>query len=239
MPLHDHFHPPLSLRHQWPSMHGPWAANISADLNRRLPPGYFAQANVHIGIEMDVAALRESDVPDAPDGWEAGEPSAILTAAASTDTVEIQVISTREGPILMGAIELVSPANKNRPSERVAFVDKCAALLRRRVGVVIVDVVTERLANLHHALAARLDPDVGPLLDSTLYAASYAASPADGRSRIRVWERPLVLGRPLPTLPLWLRDLCVPVDLETTYERTRHEQRIVLEEDIHATNGAA
>ena len=226
MPLLDHFHPPLNLRHPWPSLHGPWAANLSADLNRRLPPGCFAQANVHIGIETDVAALRDFGSPDAAAGWVPGEPVAVLTAAAATDTVEIEVISTRQGPVLVGAIELVSPSNKDRPSEREAFVDKCAALLRRRVGVVLVDVVTERRANLHQALAARLDPAVGPLLDSGLYAASYAAHLMDGHSRIRLWEQALAIGQPLPTMPLWLRDLCVPVDLEAAYQRTCIEQRI-------------
>ncbi len=228
MPLRDHFHPPLSLRHQWTSLHGPWAASISAELNRRLPRGYIAQTNVHIGIETDVAALREQGTPDASGCWSAGDPSAVLTAAAATDTVEIQIVSLHEGPVLVGAIELVSPANKDRPSERVAFVDKCAGLIRRRVGVLVVDVVTERRASLHQALAARLDPAVGPLLDTHLYAASYAPGAANGLARIRLWERPLALGEPLPTMPLWLRDLCVPVDLEASYERTRREQRILM-----------
>ena len=32
---------------------------------------------------------------------------------------------------------------------------------------------------------------------------------------------PLALGRPLPTLPLWLADdLAVPLDLEASYEET-------------------
>jgi hypothetical protein len=33
------------------------------------------------------------------------------------------------------------------------------------------------------------------------------------------------VGRPLPTLPLWLRGgPCLAVDLEASYERTRREQ---------------
>ncbi len=34
------------------------------------------------------------------------------------------------------------------------------------------------------------------------------------------WANPLVVGRPLPTLPLWLNDdLAVPLELETSYEQ--------------------
>ena len=36
-----------------------------------------------------------------------------------------------------------------------------------------------------------------------------------------------MLGGTLPTLPLWLRGgLCLPLDLEASYERTVREQRV-------------
>jgi hypothetical protein len=42
-----------------------------------------------------------------------------------------------------------------------------------------------------------------------------------------VWHEPLAVGRPLPTLPLWLTGgLCLPVELGATYERTCVEQRV-------------
>ena len=51
----------------------------------------------------------------------------------------------------------------------------------------------------------------------------------DGRATLDVWRESLELGRPLPTLPLWLRGgLCLPVELEATYERTCLEQRVRL-----------
>ena len=55
------------------------------------------------------------------------------------------------GPQLRAAIELVSPANKDRASHRRAFAVKWG-LLATGGGGVIVDVVTERTANLHAAL---------------------------------------------------------------------------------------
>src|SRR6059058_4764091 len=39
-------------------------------------------------------------------------------------------------------IEIVSPANKDRPEHRNVFVGKCAALLQKGVAVGIVDLVT-------------------------------------------------------------------------------------------------
>ena len=41
------------------------------------------------------------------------------------------------------------------------------------------------------------------------------------------WAKPLALGQPLPTLPLWLADnLAVPLDLEASYEETCRALRI-------------
>jgi hypothetical protein len=76
--------------------------------------------------------------------------------AVLTDVIEVQVFSTSAGPILVGAVELVSPANKDRASHREAFVTKCASYLQQGIGLVIADVVTERRANLHAELLARV-----------------------------------------------------------------------------------
>ncbi len=61
MPLCDHFHPPLSTRRHWHAFHNAWATYIAADLNHRLPEGYFAEPNVQFGIEIDVAAFEEQN----------------------------------------------------------------------------------------------------------------------------------------------------------------------------------
>src|SRR3954453_16131852 len=62
MPLLDHFHPPLSAIRHWESFHASWATGIMATLNRGvLPPGYFAETQVHIGsrVEVDVASFED------------------------------------------------------------------------------------------------------------------------------------------------------------------------------------
>ena len=60
MVLQDHFRPPLSIRRHWHAFHNAWATYISSDLNQRLPEGYFAEANVQFGIEIDVATFEEA-----------------------------------------------------------------------------------------------------------------------------------------------------------------------------------
>ena len=70
MPLLDHFHPPLSERRHWHSFHNSWATYLSSRLNALLPAGYFAEANVQFGVEIDVAAFQEP-APRCADGLDA------------------------------------------------------------------------------------------------------------------------------------------------------------------------
>lgn len=241
MALHDHFRPPLSTQRHWHAFHNAWATYLSSDLNQRLPEGYFAEANVQFGIEIDVAAFDEAgragaDASGASPGsrtavgtavWTAPAPTQTFPIAIIADVVEVLVFSEVGGPTLAGALELVSPANKDRPAHRDAFVSKCAAYLQQGVGLVIVYVVTDRKANLHDELLARLRAPEAVPWDAELYAAAYRPVERVGQPNLDIWQEILVMGDPLPILPLWLRgDLCLPVDLETTYTRTCREQRI-------------
>jgi hypothetical protein len=121
---------------------------------------------------------------------------------------------------------LVSPANKDRQSHRDALVSRCASYLQAGVGLVLVDVVTDRSADLHRDLLVRLgvaDPGPGP----PLAGAAYRPVERDGTVVLDIWQEPIAVGQPLPTLPLWLRGgLCLPVELEATYLRTCVEQRV-------------
>lgn len=95
----------------------------------------------------------------------------------------------------------------------------------------VVDVVTSRNANLHKALMARIEPFAPESSGSTaLYAAAYRVVERSGQSNLDIWQERLSVGDALPTLPLWLRGgLCLPVELDATYQRTCREQRIVLD----------
>ena len=244
MALQDHFRPPLSVRRHWHAFHNAWATYLSADLNQLLPEGYFAEANVQFGIEIDVATFEETgssslyntvpdnSIDDLPTegsvGWRIPAPTQTVPITISTDIVEVLVFSREAGPTLAGAIELVSPANKDRPAHRDAFVSKCATYLQQGVGLVMVDVVTDRRANLHDELLVRLHaPGVVPW-DAALYAVSYRPVNRAGQASLDMWQTIVAIGHSLPTLPLWLRgNLCVPVDLDATYHRTCREQRLM------------
>lgn len=63
-----------------------------------------------------------------------------------------------------------------------------------------------------------------------LYAAAYHPVARDEQFALDIWYEALAFGNVLPTLPLWLRGgLCMPVELEATYQRTCQEQRIITE----------
>jgi hypothetical protein len=231
MPLQDHFQPPLSVRRHWHAFHNAWATYLSSQLNALLPSGYFAEGNVQFSIEIDVATWDET----ASYGEGACSTDWSPTAATLTiplplleDIVEVQVFNNSEGPLLAAAIELVSPANKDRPAHRDAFVSKCAAYVQQGVGLIIVDVVTGRNANLHAELLNRLrSPEAVTFAAGELYAVAYHPVRHGDQSSLDIWPEVLMLGQVLPSLPLWLRGGPVlPVDLEVAYERTCEEQRV-------------
>lgn len=242
MPLLDHFHPPVSQRRSWEGFHSLWAAALVETLNRDvLADEYFADLQVHIGsqVEVDVATLEESGGPGMQRGGESGATATIAAWAppAATlvmpvvfpDEIEIQVFSTSAGPTLVAAIELVSPGNKDRPETRRAFAAKCVAYLTRGIGLVVVDIVTNRLANLHNEIVGLLGQGEQFLLspDQTTYAVAYrAARHADG-DQIEVWPAMLAVGEPLPILPLALLNAnSVPVDFEETYSQACERSRM-------------
>src|SRR4051812_32041312 len=133
MKLLDHFRPPLSVRRHWHAFHNAWSTYLASHLNDQLPPGYFAEPNVQFGIEIDVATIEEGNGHGAlgAPGWDVPEPTQTLPVATLGDLVEVQIFSREGGPTLAGAIELVSPSNKDRPEHRDAFVSKCAAYLQQ------------------------------------------------------------------------------------------------------------
>jgi hypothetical protein len=230
MPLLDHFRPPLADRRDWHSFHNNWATALAFDLNQRLPPEYFADANVQYGIEIDVAVMDEPGVtggsPSPAPAWTPPAMTAVLPFALETDVAEVRVYRQFGGRQFVGAIELVSPSNKDRPESRAAFVTKCEGYLRGGAGVIVVDVVTTRTANLHDELLAHIGHPSTPLV-SPLYAVSYRTFGANGGGRLEFLPMPLALGGALPDLPLWLRGgPVVRVELEQTYQATCRGSRI-------------
>jgi hypothetical protein len=216
---------------------------IVQHLDRVLPDGYMAEPRVHLGpyFEIDVTAFehaqpRTEAAAAAVRGgvgtalWSATEPLFDVEADWPDQyDYEVLVFDQERDRRLVAAVELVSPANKDRPESRRAFVTKCAALLRQGVGVALVDLVTVRRFNLYAELLewiGQQDPALGEEPPPTYAASLRFQKPAD-RTRLQTWLYPLVVGQPLPTLPLWLSaDRSVPLDLEGSYEDTCRSLRI-------------
>jgi hypothetical protein len=229
MPLLDHFHPPLHGPRRWEGFHHSWAAFIAQQLNQEtLPPDYYAESEISLGpeLEIDVATMEQTSAEGgkaaATAVWAPAQPEiAVPVSFAHLDSYEIRVYQDLGGAELRAAIELVSPANKDRAGSRRTFAAKCAGYLQHGIGLVIVDVVTSRSANLHEELFDVLEVKgrrANWKSASGLYAIAYRAVTVRKSPRIEAWPEALALGEPLPIMPLWLTlDLCVPLRLEESY----------------------
>jgi hypothetical protein len=238
MPLRDHFRPPLDDLRHWEGFHATWPVMIVALLRRKLPRRYFAEPRVHSGAsaEIDVTTFEQENeaglaAGDSNDNggiatavWAPPRPTLVVpTDLPTQDVYEVQVYDEKRHCRLVAAVEIVSPANKDRPEHRRAFVAKCAGLLRERVSVVIVDVVTTRTGNLYGELLDLIDkpdPSLSPE-PPPLYSTACRMTRRANDWMLETWAHPLMLGQPLPTVPLWLADnLAVPLELDESYEQS-------------------
>ena len=234
MPLRDHFQPPLSRSHPWRAFHGAWAAAMARGLNAGvLPAGYYAVPFLDRDgpIEIDVAAVREP-VHTAADGepalWLPPEPEwAVAVEWPPEDEIRVEILTEDGDPQIAAAIEIVSPSNKDRPQSREAYAAKCADYLRRGCGLVVVDAVSTRRADLAVDLRSALGIHGATESTGPLSAVSYRAVGRNGNGRLLAWPAPLEIGRSLPTVPLWLGGaLSVPLDLEASYTECCVDLRI-------------
>jgi hypothetical protein len=239
MPLRDHFRSPVSNLRHWSELHGWWPAEIARDLFDRLPPGFQASPRLYLGssFEVDVSVAEDDDPPVVADGSggtatlaAVDPPFTIVTDLRGVDEYEVRVYDPERERTLVAAVEIVSPSNKDRPDSRLQFVGKVAALLREGVCVSVVDVVTDRQANLYAELLAahdqtdpRLGDDPPPLYAVTLRR----RRPKRKKPVLDVWYFPLTVGQPLPTLPLWLTPtLSINLPLEPSYQEVCRLLRI-------------
>jgi hypothetical protein len=216
---------------------------IVQHLDKQLPPRYVAEPRVHLGseVEVDFAAF-EGDAPSghlddrgadaglATAAWPATEPIvAVETALADEYEYAVRVYDLERERTLVAVLEIVSPANKDRPQKRNTFVGRCAAFLQQGVAVSIVDLVTARRFNLFAELMTFIGHAelAGGEHPPAVYAASCRWVPRGKKNYLEVFARSLAVGQPLPTIPVWLaEDLVLPLDLEPTYEQTCRFLRI-------------
>lgn len=241
MPLLDHFRPPLYPQRHWDSFHSSWANAIQIHLNGVLPDRYFAEVQVTLGtqVEVDVATLDSISDPAAHEQGNGGVAvaaqvyappvAALRLPAVFPDDIGVRVFGGDRGSGLVAAVELVSPGNKDRPEYRRAFAAKCVSYLAAGIGLIIVDVVTTRLHNLHDEIVSlmQLPGAMKYPHETDLYAVAYRPLREDGVNHIDAWPADLAVGAPLVTLPLAVRGLgCLPLDLDATYTQARHVSRL-------------
>jgi len=120
----------------------------------------------------------------------------MILPAVYPPTATIEILSNDGGRTLVGAIELVSPGNKDRPAKRRLFAAKCATYLSRGVGLIIVDVVSSRQGNMHNELIdlVGLDPAFRMDRDQSIYAVAYRPLQDGAMGRVEAWPTPLAVG---------------------------------------------
>jgi hypothetical protein len=235
MPLRDHFHPPISRTFAWEGFHGTWPGMLVGRVRRLLPPGDIAEPRARMGryFGLDIGAFEHENPSRDVSSAKNSTVTTSQTIAEPTVSVDIDIGDQHEyealiydverEKTLVAAVEFVSPGNKDRAEHRQAFVAKCSALLQQNVGVAVVDVVTDRSGNLYAELLGELgvtDQTLGTEPPS-LYAASCRTRTNKHRNRFDAWAYPVVLGQPLPALPLWYtQDRVVTLDIEGSYEDT-------------------
>jgi hypothetical protein len=229
MPVHDWTRVEAGIFH---SFHNAWITHLSEALNRGvLPPDYYALGEQHAGrIVADVLTLhaRLPNDPPAPPPFDATGGIALaeappqvrrqLTGSESyrqrRRSLSIRHVS---GHRLVALIEIVSPANKDRPESVEALVGKTLSALELGVHVLLVDLLPPGRHDprgMHGAVWDEYDeaPYDFPL-EEPFTLASYAAGPP-----VKAFLEHLSVGDELPEIPLFLtNEKYVPTPLRDTY----------------------
>jgi len=221
-----------------------WPGTMAQQLSPKLPEGFMVEPRVHLGsfYEIDICAFDGDEPHGRMSAVNRNGGLAVATEAPPQPTFvaefdpteqyayEVLVFDQERNRQLVAAVEIVSPANKDRPDHRRMFVTKCAALLQQKVCVSIVDLVTIRKFNLYAdvlEVLGQTDPSLGPAPPAT-YAVTCRSRRLDVGTQFQSWAYPLVVGQPLPELPIWLSDdQRVMLDLEASYEEACRVLKII------------
>ena len=233
MPIIDHFSPKVRAISHFHSFHNAWATHIAVDLNALLPNNFVAEPNVQIGsrIEIDVQADELLTGNQNPLVSQYKFPAAMVSVPASfPDETEIYIVNLSDARRTVGVIEIVSPANKDRPQHRDTFIAKCLSLISEGISLVIVDIIAIRQFNFHNELMRRLESKAGQIPETEeqpLYCSAYRYTFDQENPCVECWPRQLSVGDVLPELPLFIgSQIAVPVRLEQTYMETRQKFRV-------------
>lgn len=231
MPVHDWTCVEAGIFHDF---HVTWIPELKKALNGGLlPEGYYALAEQHAGRAIaDVLTLHASLPPTEPlrlppvtgASAVAEAPPRVrrkrtVGPAARTRrrTLAVRHVS---GHRLIALIEIVSPANKDRPRHVAEFVEKAASALEQGVHLLLVDLFPPGLHDphgMHGVLWQQLGPFEEPYdlpMDEPLTLASYSGGPV-----VDAYLEHVAVGASLPDMPLFLDpDWYINAPLESTYQ---------------------
>jgi hypothetical protein len=226
MPVHDWTRVDAGIYH---SFHNLWIAGLNNALNGgMLPTDYYALVEQHAGRTVaDVLTLHASrpngEPPPSRGGIAVAEaPPKVRRELTATEayrqlrrTLAIRHVT---GHRLIALLEIVSPANKDRPESVNTFVTKAIEALEMGIHILLLDIFPpgrHDRQGMHGALWSHFDQVPYDLpADEPLTIASYSAGqPA------KAYLEHLSMGGALPDMPLFLQsDRYVSVPLESTYQ---------------------
>jgi hypothetical protein len=204
MPVHDWTSVAPDIFHD---LHLAWVAEIGKVLNcGRLLETYYALAEQHGGRSIaDILTFPARPLPVEP------------FALARRRSLAIRHVT---GHRLVALLEILSPANKDRPESVRDFTTKVVDALDAGVHVLFVDLFPPGESDpdsMHGVICRRLeqsDERYDLPAEEPLTLASYRAGP-----RVEIDIEHLAVGAPLCDMPLYLRpDRYVKVPLEATYQ---------------------
>jgi hypothetical protein len=230
--------------------HGAWIYQLANALNEdRLPPGFFALAEQHVGRKVaDVLMLHASDPEKTPRLHPLTGDRALALAVAPprvSRTHEIRPSPSRQrtltirdssGDRIVALVEIVSRANKASAQAVSDFVGKITAALRSGIHAAVIEVFppgSHDPEGTYGAILEAFGDDGERPAAKPLTFASYAA-----RGAPVAYLQFLAAGDPVPNLPLFLTaDHYVELPLAATYDAVirsiPRERREVIERTLN------
>ncbi|MCI0459552.1 MAG: DUF4058 family protein [Gemmataceae bacterium] len=225
MPIHDWTRVNAGTFHDF---HSSGIIHLKETLNGGLlPRGYYALAEQHAGRVLTDILTLQVDEPITPDSGSVAVveappkvtrkvvPSADATYRATRRTLAIRHVTTHR---VVALIEILSPANKDRPASVEDFVEKALAALHHGCHLLVIDLFPPGLHDpqgIHGSIWGTFDAvDDFPPEDKPLTLAAYV-----GGRLPQAYLEAVAVGDSLPDMPLFLepgRHILVP--LETTYQ---------------------
>jgi len=210
--------------------HNGWITHLKETLNNGLlPPGYYAMSEQRAGSFIaDVLTLQAPPAAGAPPPAREGGVAVAETpprvrrrltlSAAARALRRTLTIRHQSGHRVVALVEIVSPANKDRPAHVKEFADKAESTLCQGIHLLLVDLLPpgpHDPQGMHAAIWDRFDDEPYSLPPGEpLTLASYVGGP-----RPEAYLEHLAVGSPLPEMPLFLDpDRYINVPLEATYQ---------------------